>query len=215
MANKDGRPRTYITEQDIRRAMENSNSNTAAARVLNVSFPTYRMNAKMYLDPETGKTLFDLHTNQAGKGVKKIMKNSKHPNLTDLLKEGANLKSYSIDKLKHRLLYEGIVENKCNMCGFCEERITDHRIPLLLSFKDGIKTNWNLDNLEMLCYNCYFLYIGDLYTKQQLGIIEDFGQPIVEKHTPDFEIEEYFRKHFENKNNDQELGDGSEFIAKI
>jgi len=211
-----GRPGASISEQEIRRAMSLSTSNQGAARVLNVSFNTYKLYSSLYTDPETGKTLFELHKNQAGKGVRKFFYNSKDTPLTDLLKQGVNITSYSIDKLKHRLIYEGLLPGCCNKCGFSEARVTDMKVPLLLNYKDRNKSNWTIENLELLCYNCYFLYIGEVFDTQQLGMIEDFGAPIVQKYEPDWELDDYYKKHFVDIGlEDEEKNDGSEFIARL
>ena len=66
-----GRTPLNLTEAQIRYAMKNSKSNSSAARFLNVSFSTYQKYAKMHIDEETGKSLYELHKNQKGKGVKK------------------------------------------------------------------------------------------------------------------------------------------------
>lgn len=60
-----------LTEAQIRYAMKNSKSNSGGARFLNVSLTTYQKYSKLYIDETTGKTLWDLHKNQRGKGVKK------------------------------------------------------------------------------------------------------------------------------------------------
>lgn len=216
-----GRPPVILTEQDIRRAMQHSTSNRGAARVLNMSFPTYRKYASIYLDQATGKTLFDLHQNKSGKGIRKFKKDYDNTSILDLLKEGQVVTSLSIEKLKYRLLYEGLLPNQCCSCDFSEQRVTDRKVPLLLNFKDGNKSNWTIENLEMVCYNCYFLYIGDLFTKQQVGLIEDFGAPAVEVHQPswalqDHELDSYYKTHFENLGlTDSEEEPGSEFIDKL
>ena len=54
------------------------------------------------------------------------------------------------------------MEEKCASCGFEERRITDYRVPLKIDFLDGDTTNHKLDNIQMLCYNCYFLQVGNL-----------------------------------------------------
>jgi len=46
-------------------------------------------------------------------------------------------------------------------------------MPLLLNFKDGYKNNYLLDNLELLCYNHYFLLVADPLTPNQVRHIED------------------------------------------
>ena len=218
--NLGGRPSKALTEADIRRAMKASSSNRAAARVLNVSEPTYKLYATMYVDQETGKTLFELHKNSAGKGIRKFTKDSREPVLTELLKEGMSVTSYSIDKLKGRLLKEGVIKSECSSCQFCEERITDKKIPLLLNFRDGNKSNWTLENIEMLCYNCYFLFVGDLFSKKEIEKLEDFGAPTVEKAELKWEMDEryddYFDKFLGNLGGEEDEEEpGSEYISKI
>ena len=66
-----GRTPLNLTESQIRYAMKNSKSNSGAARFLNVSLTTYQKYSKSYIDEKTRKTLWDLHKNQRGKGVKK------------------------------------------------------------------------------------------------------------------------------------------------
>lgn len=212
-----GRPSKLLTEQQIRLAMKYTKSNRAAARYLNVSLPTYKLYAKMYLDKETGITLYDLHRNPYGKGIPKWRASEGDKiKLQELLKKGMSIESYSLEKLKTRLLYEKVITPACGKCGFHEERVLDYKIPLILSFKDGNKSNWLLENLEFLCYNCYFLYVGDLFTDKQIKHLEDAGDTVVQNKLTDWELDDYFLEHF------QQLGlvpktpdDGSEFIDKL
>lgn len=60
---------------------------------------------------------------------------------------------YQTFKLKKRLLSEGIMENKCNICG-----ITDwngKEISMQLDHIDGDSHNHKLENLRMICPNCH------------------------------------------------------------
>jgi hypothetical protein len=214
-----GRPAAALSEQQIRKAMSLSTSNRGASRILNVTLETYRLYAQLYKDPVTGRTLYDIHKNQSGKGVKKFFYSSKETPLTDLLQQGVNVTSYKLEKLKHRLIYEGLLKNECCKCQFNEHRVTDLKVPLLLNYKDGNKTNWTLSNLELVCYNCYFLYVGDVFDDQQLRMIEDFGAPVVQNKEPDWDLDDYFKQHFENlgliNDDSKSTDDGSEFIAKL
>ncbi len=61
-------------------------SNLAAARYLHVSYQHYRKFAKIYVDEVTGKSLFELHKNQCGKGIPKFLKHTKkEPALLDII----------------------------------------------------------------------------------------------------------------------------------
>ena len=59
------------------------------------------------------------------------------------------------DKLKIRLLNEGYLEPKCDICG--QSRWLDGETPLQLDHKDGHKDNNSLSNLRLLCPNCHAL----------------------------------------------------------
>ena len=60
---KAGRPRRSLTEDIIRNAMKHTQSNFQAARYLNLTIETYRKYAKMYVDRESGKNLYEFHKN--------------------------------------------------------------------------------------------------------------------------------------------------------
>ena len=67
----EGRPPFNITESEIRYAMENSRSCAEASRWLKISYEAFRKYSKLYIDKASGKTLFELHRNQRGSGIKK------------------------------------------------------------------------------------------------------------------------------------------------
>jgi hypothetical protein len=162
-----------LSKEDILRAMRHTKSNRAAARYLGCSYQHYKPYAKLFKD-ENGLTLFEAHLNQSGKGIPKFLPNRrKEPNVKDIVETGMGWESFTPDKIKTRIITEGYLIEECNMCGFNERRITDYKIPLLLNFKDENKCNYKLDNLELLCYNCYFLYVADPLTPDQVRHIED------------------------------------------
>ena len=162
-----------LSKEDILRAMRHTKSNRAAARYLGCSYQHYKPYAKLFKD-ENGVTLFEAHLNQSGKGIPKFLPNiRKEPNVKDIVETGMGWESFTPDKIKTRIITEGYLVEECNMCGFNERRITDYKIPLLLNFKDENKCNYKLDNLELLCYNCYFLYVADPLTPDQVRHIED------------------------------------------
>lgn len=216
-SNSSGRPPRNLSESVIRNAMKHSQSNLQASRYLNITIETYRKYAKMYVDQATGKTLYDLHKNEIGKGIKKAQWKKEIP--IEKINEIMASESYrSIDqeKLKARLLYEGILKSECYKCHHNEKRAVDFKQPLILSFKDGNKHHWQIHNLEMLCYNCYFLYVGNLFTEKQVRALEDAHAPLV-KDQIDWKVDDNFLRHFqdiglEEKN---DYYPGEEFISKI
>lgn len=154
-----------LTEREIRYAMANSKSNAEASRFLGCHVDTYQKYAKMYIDEESGKTLWELHKNKQGKGIHKESDNSwKAPDIFDIL-NGTN-PNYSRKKLARRILDECIFPEECAICGFNERRITDFKVPLILIWKDGDLKNHRKENLEFVCYNCYFLTYDDVFDKR-------------------------------------------------
>jgi hypothetical protein len=205
-----------LSKEDILRAMKVTLSNKAAARYLHVSYIHYKRFAQNFTDETTGRTLFEMHKNQSGKGIPKFITNrGKEPALLDVIEGRVPIESYTPEKLKRRLLQEGYLYEYCNKCNFSERRVIDYKIPLLLNFKDGNKKNWNIDNVELLCYNCYFLYVGDVFNTRQLDAIEDFVQPL-QTNDVNWELDEYYKEHFKELGiMDEEKEDGEEFVSRL
>lgn len=154
-----------LTESQIRYAMLNSNSNREAARFLHVTVSTYRKYAIRYIDTETGLNLYEKHKNQPGRKITKATAiQDGYYRLSDIL-EGKK-PDYDKKKLKRRLIKDSILEEKCNRCGFEERRILDYAVPLLLDWMDGDTTNHKRENLQLLCYNCYFLTVNNVAGKK-------------------------------------------------
>jgi Zn ribbon nucleic-acid-binding protein len=156
-----GRSSLNLPESDIRYAMENTKSNAAAAQFLKVCFTTYKKYAKMYIDRDSGLSLFELHKNMSGVGIRKhVPKASKGMYSIERILNGDH-PEYPTWKLRNRLLALGIFEEQCVSCGYAERRVTDDTVPLLLDHIDGDKTNHQADNLQMLCLNCYYQQSGN------------------------------------------------------
>lgn len=164
----DGRGRTSydLSETDIRYAMENVKTAAACARFLNVHYDTFKKYASSYTDPDTGKTLFELAKNQGARGTTKISdRRNLRYDLFDIL-EGKHPK-YPIWKLRNRMLSAGVVEEECANCNYNEKRITDETVPLLLDVIDGDEHNLKLENLRMLCLNCWYQLVGNPFKKDK------------------------------------------------
>jgi len=189
-----GRKPRPISKEEIIRAMKMTKSNAAAARYLRCSPQHYRKFAKVFVDEESGKTLFELHKNQQGKGIRKHF-GGKEPRLDELMSGETYVDSYDINKYKSRLVQEGIIKEECCRCGHSEQRVSDLKAPLLIAFKDYNKKNWKLDNLELLCYNCYFLYVGDVFDKKQIEGIQEHKN-VLKVDQVDWEMDENMLEHF-------------------
>jgi 5-methylcytosine-specific restriction endonuclease McrA len=213
-----GRPEKRLSEGVIRNAMKHTQSNHQAARYLRMSYDTYRKYAKLYVDQETGKTLFDLHKNSSGKGINRVRWNDNFSaeKLDDILTK-SQYKAFSIEKIKSRLLYEGKLRHECYRCGHSEKRVVDYKQPVVLNFKNGDKHDWRFDNLEMICYNCHFLYVGNLYTEKQIRNLEDVTSPELKKAEIDLDIDDHYLQHFKELGllGDDDYQDGDEYISKI
>ena len=162
-----------LSKEQIVAATNKTLSNRAAARYLNVSYQHFKKWAKLYKN-DKGETLFDAHKNQSGKGIPKFLKGQgKEPALLDIIEGRVDASSFSPDKIKYRLITEGHLLEECSNCGFKERRVVDYKIPLILHFKDKNKQNYRKENTELLCYNCYFLTIGDIFNDKQIKGLED------------------------------------------
>lgn len=143
-----------LLESEIKAVQKRARSAMEAARLLGVSYNTYKKYARLY-------GIFEDLKNPDGIGIRKgyNLKRGKY-SLDDILK--GKYPDYPVFKLKKRLLLNGYMLEKCNSCGFDERRVTDHKVPLVLDFTDGDRRNFLYDNLRMLCFNCSYLINGNL-----------------------------------------------------
>ena len=185
-----------LSKQQIEWALKQSNSNKIAARLLNVDYHTYQKYAKLYQN-EKGETLWDAARNRGGKGNTRFLHNhGKYGDLTKILNGlPVNLEKWSIEKFKDALIRDAVFEDKCSCCGFNERRVFDAKVPLLIHFKDSNKSNWRKENLQFLCYNCYYLQIGNIFSNRQLRRIEA-DEPDYKSQDVTWELDEHTIQHF-------------------
>lgn len=204
-----------FTKQQIINAQNATRSNRAAARYLSCCYQHYKRFAMMYTDESTGQTLFEKHLNPSGKGISKFLPNKgKNPPLIDLLEGRIPRKSFSVEKLKSRLLNEVLLKSECYKCGFHERRASDMKQPLLLNFKDKNKSNWKLENLEVLCYNCFYLHVDEVFNAKQIQFIEDDYQP-TEKNEPTWDLEGWQLDHFKDLGLFDTDTDENQYISRL
>ena len=149
-----------LLESEIIVAQDQSASAAEAARKLNVSYNTYKKYAKIYGIMERCKCtdatgMPKVHNPYKGKYPLEEILIGMHP-------------GYSPSRLRKKLFAASLKQQVCEVCGFSEPRITDGKVPLVLAFKDGDRSNHLLVNLEIVCYNCYHNTHGNLF-----GITKD------------------------------------------
>jgi hypothetical protein len=157
--NKKGAAKPLLASE-IKEAQSKARSAAEAARILGVSYNTYKKYAKEY-------GLFENLKNPDGVGISKGANYVKGPTPLEEIFEGKH-PNYPHWKLKKRLLRSGYLEEKCANCGFDERRITDYKVPLVLDFIDENKENLQYENLQVLCFNCAFLIRGNLTGPKKL-----------------------------------------------
>jgi 5-methylcytosine-specific restriction endonuclease McrA len=132
---KSNIPKTIVEEVCTR-----SHSMAKAAAELNIHFNTLKRLAILYKC---------YHPNQGLKGGNK----NAPPKITlDKILSGEH-PSFQTYKLKNRLLKEGLIIDRCVICGI--DSWNDKKINLELDHIDGNRLNHQLTNLRMLCPNCH------------------------------------------------------------
>ena len=207
-----------LTKESIISAMDKTKSVRAAARYLNCSYQHIKKWMKLYVDAN-GVSLFEAHKNQSGKGIPKFLSvsnlNKKEPAILDIIEGRIDPSHFNPQKIKYRLITDGYLKDECNNCGFHERRVSDYKSPLILHFKDNNKQHYRLDNMEMLCYNCYYLMVGDIFSGKQIEGLEDH-KPMNQSEV-DWELDEYTKQRLLELRLEkpESIDDGSEFISRI
>jgi len=209
----------HLSKDQVIMAMNKTKSVRAAARYLNVSYQHLKKWMKLYKD-ENGSTLFESHKNQAGKGIPKFLSQTpygkKDPAVLDIIEGRIDPAHFNPQKIKYRMIQEGYLKEECSNCGFHERRVSDYKIPLILHFKDKNKQHYRLENLEMLCYNCYYLLVGEVFNNKQIEGLEDH-KPMNQSEV-DWELDDYTLQRLKELGLDKShppTDDGSEFISRF
>ena len=210
-----------LTKEQIQLAMRHTKSNKSAARYLNCSYIHYKTWAKRYHEFEGGRSLFEVHKNQAGKGIPKFLAgNAKKKNawdIKDVIEGRISPKHFGLEKIKTRMIEEGYLKEECSMCGFQERRVNDYKIPLILNFKDNNSNHYNMGNVRFLCYNCYFLDIGNIFNPKDFQQMESHAPTNGTSDAIDFQLDEFQLEQLEKLGLFQppKPDDGTEFISRL
>jgi len=199
-----------LSKEMIVAAQAKTKSNMAAARYLHVSYTHYKRYAKMY-------KLFDEHKNQSGKGIPKFLKGGKkEPALLDIIEGRVSAAHFTPEKIKYRLIEAGYLLEQCSMCGFQERRVLDYKMPLLLHFKDNNKSNYSRENIELLCYNHFFLTVGDIFTDKDVKQIESHQELNSTSDKVEWEVDDYHLQRLRELGlGDDEEDEINQYISRI
>ena len=106
-----------------------------------------------------------VNKNQSGKGIKKGWATYKI-NLDDIL-NGKIQSRYSLHTFKKRLIDEGYFNEECSKCSYNEVNLATEKVCLNLDFEDGDVKNCKIDNIRLLCPNCYLSFNGNFKNSKQ------------------------------------------------
>lgn len=142
------RTKTWNDEQFIN-AVKNNTSIAGTLRSLNLkitgaNYKTVKTNVKRL-------NLDTTHWSGCGHLKGKNHNWSKKQNLSDILVQDSNF--ISTHHLKWRLINEGVLTYKCDVCGITEWN--NKQIILQLDHINGNNTDNRIENLKLLCPNCH------------------------------------------------------------
>ena len=198
-----------LSKEMIMAAQAKTKSNMAAARYLHVSYQHYKKWAKLY-------KLFDSHKNQSGKGNPKFLKGPKKmPHMLEIIEGRIAASSFDPNKLKYALIEQGYLSEECAVCSFKERRVLDYKMPLLLHFKDNNSNNYSLDNIQLLCYNHYFLTVGDIFNNKDIKQIESKQEHFGTSEKVEWEVDEYHLQRLKELGLDDDEDDVNQYISRI
>ena len=199
-----------LSKEQISAAQAKTKSNMAAARYLHVSYQHYKRYAKLY-------KLFEGHKNQSGKGIPKFLKGPKKmPHMLEIIEGRIAASSFDPNKLKYALIEQGYLSEECAMCAFKERRVLDYKMPLLLHFQDGNSNNYSLDNVQLLCYNHYFLNVGDVFNEKDVKQIESKQEHFGTSEKVEWEVDDYHLQRLKELGLDgDDDDDPNQYISRV
>ena len=130
-----------VTDEQIIEACNTEPTMARAASFLKLHFNTFKRRAIL---------LGCYNPNQAGRGITKKNNGNKIP--LDEILTGRH-PYYQTNKLRIRLINEGIKDEKCEVCGIVDWN--GSVVSFDLDHIDGDRTNHKLDNLRIICPNCH------------------------------------------------------------
>ena len=132
--------KNILNDEEFIKICNESISMASACAVIGMQFSTFKRRAVK---------LGCYITNQSGKGINK--KFAHRYELDDII--NGQHPQYQSNKLRKRLLKDGLKENKCEICD--SSTWLDKPIKLELHHIDGNRNNNLIENIQLLCPNCH------------------------------------------------------------
>jgi len=145
-----------------------------ASQYLNVSFKRWKKYASLYIEKDSGKSYFQLLLDRSNKAkgqrliiLKKLHRKKKWDEwyvkniLEKLNNSELDVKKYTQKRLKEFLIANDVLVERCACCGYSEKNMLTGKVPLLIDHIDCDYTNWKIENLQMLCFNCFSQLVGN------------------------------------------------------
>lgn len=142
---------SYLTESEVIYAVTNCNSNKKCAEFLRVSLRTFSRYSKLFRDPKTNQTYYEI---LKAKRQSRRREFTRKRDVIENILYGNTENPYTTRDLKRRILSLKLKQEVCDQCGYSEQRLSDNKVCLLLTFVDGNPKNGLLENLQFVCYNC-------------------------------------------------------------
>lgn len=119
------------------------------------NYSIHEMSRRLNCDLKTLKSFFAKEgiNYKGNKGLKGFRHDNKRKKVSELINGIKDGKAISNNRLRIRLLEDGVKEYKCEMCGRTEW--FGKPIVLELHHKDFNHHNTDLENLQILCSNCH------------------------------------------------------------
>ena len=127
----------------IEEAIQSTDSMRAASFACGMSFNRFKRRAKK---------LELYNPNQGRKGISRPNESRAKFSLSEIL-DGKH-PTFQTYKLKCRMLREGLIENKCDVCDV-KDTWQGKPIRIHLDHINGIHSDHRRENLQMLCPNCH------------------------------------------------------------
>ena len=109
--------------------------------------------------------MFEKHLNPSGVGIKKGY--GKWIKSLDQILEGSKKYRMRAGYGKSRLIEDKRGEEECRCCGNNEIVMGKESVALRLDYEDGDVTNNKLENLRLLCPNCYLSHNGHMPSSER------------------------------------------------